>query len=117
MYNPLIGFINENKLLHDYQFGFQKGKSTFMAMVMLTDTIADALDRGDCVIGVFLDISKAFDTVDHKIVLQKLKIYGIKNVPLQWFESYLPERTQYVTYDSVKSTREKVNCGVPQGSI
>ena len=51
IYNPIIGFINENKLLHDYQFGFQKGKSTFMAMVMLTDKISDALDRGDCVIG------------------------------------------------------------------
>ena len=117
MYNRLISFINENKLLYDYQFGFQKGKSTYMAMVMLIDKISDALDRGDCVIGVFLDFSKAFDTVDHKILLQKLKIYGIKNVPLQWFESYLSERTQYVTYNSVKSTREKVNCGVPQGSI
>ena len=117
MYNRLISFINENKLLYDYQFGFQKGKSTYMAMVMLIDKISDALDRGDCVIGVFLDFSKAFDTVDHKILLQKLNIYGIKNVPLQWFESYLSERTQYVTYNSVKSTREKVNCGVPQGSI
>ena len=84
---------------------------------MLIDKIPDALDRGDCVIGVFLDFSKAFETVDHKILLQKLKIYGIKNVPLQWFESYLSERTQYITYNSVKSTREKVNCEVPQGSI
>ena len=117
MYNRLISFINENKLLYDYQFGFQKGKSTYMAMVMLIDKISDDLDRGDCVIGVFLDFSKAFDTVDHKILLQKLKIYGMKNVPLQGFESYLSERTQYVTYNSVKSTREKVNCGVPQGSI
>ena len=119
MYNRLIGFINENKLLYDYQFGFgfQKGTSTYMAMVMLIDKISDALDRGDCVIEVFLDFSKAFDTVDHKILLQKQKIYCIKNVPLQWFESYLSERTQYVACNSVKSTRENVNCGVPQGSI
>ena len=53
MYNRLISFINENKLLYDYQFGFQKGKSTYMAMVMLNDKISDALDRGDCVIGCF----------------------------------------------------------------
>ena len=113
MYNRLICFINDNKLLYDYQFGFQKGKSTYMAMVILIEKISEALDRGDCVIGVFLDFSKAFDTVDHKILLQKLEIYGIKNISLKWFESYLTERTQYVTYNSIKSSRERVNCGVP----
>ena len=117
IYNRLICFINDNKLLYDYQFGFQKGKSTYMAMVILIEKISEALDRGDCVIGVFLDFSKAFDTVDHKILLQKLEIYGIKNISLKWFESYLTERTQYVTYNSIKSSRERVNCGVPQGSI
>ena len=79
--------------------------------------LSEALDRRDCVIGVFLDFSNAFDTVDHKIILQKLEIYGIKNISLKWFESYLTERTQYVTYNSIKSSRERVNCGVPQGSI
>ena len=88
-----------------------------MAMVILIEKISEALDRGDCVIGVFLDFSKAFDTADHKILLQKLEIYGIKNISLKWFESYLTERTQYVTYNSIKSSRERVNCGVPQGSI
>ena len=117
MYNRLICFINENKLLYDYQFDFQKGKSTYMAMVMLVEKISEALDRGECVIGVFLDFSKAFDTVDHKIVLQKLEIYGVNGASLKWFESYLSERTQYVTYNSVKSARERVNCGVPPGSI
>ena len=117
MYNRLICFINDNKLLYDYQFGFQKVKSTYMAMVILIEKISEALDRGDCVIGVFLDFSKAFDTVDHKIRLQKLEIYVIKNISLKWFESYLTERTQYVTYNSIKSSRERVNCGVPQGSI
>ena len=72
MYNRLIWFINENKLLYDYQFGFQKGKSTYMAMVMLVEKFYEALSRGECVIGGFLDFSKAFDTVDHKILLQKL---------------------------------------------
>ena len=79
MYNRLICFINENKLLYDYQFGFQKGKSTYMAMVMLVEKISEALDRGECVIGVILDFSKAFDTVDHKILLQKTR-----NIWCQW---------------------------------
>ena len=117
MYNRLICFINDNKLLCDYQFGFQKGKSTYMAMVILIEKISEALDRGDCVIGVFWYFSKAFDTVDHKMLLQKLEIYSIKNISLKWFESYLAERTQHVTYSSIKSSRERVNSGVPQGSI
>ena len=74
-------------------------------------------NRVQCVIGVFLDFSKAFDTVDHKIILQKLEMYGVNGASLKWFESYLSESTQYVTYNSVKYARERVNCGVPQGSI
>ena len=80
MYNRLISFINDNKLLYDYQFGFQKGKSTYMTMVILIEKVSEALDRGDCVIGVFLDFSKAYDIVDHKILLPKLEIYGSKNI-------------------------------------
>ena len=87
MYSRLICLINENKLL--YQFGFQKGKSTYMAMVMLDEKISEALDREECVIGVVLGFSNAFDTVDHKILLQKLEIYGVNNASLKWFESYL----------------------------
>ena len=98
MYNRLICFINDNKLLYDYQFGFQKGKSANMAIVILIEKISETLDRGDCVIGVFLDFSKVFDTVDHKILQQQLEIYGIKTISLKWFVSYLTEWTQYVTY-------------------
>ena len=71
MYNRLIQYINENKLLYEYQFGFQRGKSTHMALIVLLDKISEALDRGECVMGVFLDFSKAFDTVDHSILLRK----------------------------------------------
>ena len=116
MYNRLITFINDNKILYEYQFGFQKGKSTYMAMVMLIEKVTEALDRGECVIGLFLDFSKAFDTVDQKVLLQKLEIYGIQDVSLKWFKDYLANRTQYVTYNTIKSTKENVNCGVPQGS-
>ena len=78
MYNRLIDYINENKLLYKFQFGFQKGKSTYMALIMLVDKISEALDKGELVIGVFLDFSKAFDTVDHDILIEKLDIYGIR---------------------------------------
>ena len=117
MYNRLLEYINENKLLYKYQFGFQKGKSTHMALIALIDKISEALENGDCVIGIFLDFSKAFDTVDHSISLQKLSFYGIQGVILSWFENYLSNRKQYVTDNCIKSKTEKVNCGVPHGSI
>ena len=85
--------------------------------MMLVDKITEALDQGECVVGVFLDFSKAFDTVDHNILLQKMHKYGICGVELLLFEDYLSNRMQDVTYDNHKSSREKNNCGVPQGSI
>ena len=117
LYNRLLKFINDNDLLYKYQFGFQKGRSTHMALIILINKISEALENGDCVIGIFLDFSKAFDTVDHIILLQKLYFYGIQDITLSWFENYLSNRKQYVTYNGNKSKTEKINCGVPQGSI
>ena len=77
MYNRLMDFITRNKLLYKYQFGFQKGKSAYMALMLLIDKITEALDNGDCVVGIYLDFSKAFDTVNHDILLQKLSMYGV----------------------------------------
>jgi hypothetical protein len=77
MYDRMISFININNLLYKYQFGFRTNYSTNMALVMLTDQILSALDKGDTVIGVFLDLKKAFDTVNHEILLEKLNKYGI----------------------------------------
>ena len=87
MHNRLIGFINDNDLLYEYHFGFQKGKSTYMALVIHLDKIAEALENGECVVGVFLDFSKAFDTVDHDILLMKIKSYGIIDTAYDWFKS------------------------------
>ena len=117
MYNRLLKYINDDNLLFRYQFGFRKGKSTHMALIVLIDKISEALEKGDCVVGIFLDFSKAFDTVDHTIILQKLNCYGLKGTILSWFENYLSNRKQYVTYNSIKSTTENNNCGVQQGSI
>ena len=108
MYNRLLKYINDNNLLYKYQFGFQKGKSTHMALIVLIDKISEALEKGDCVVGIFLDFSKAFDTVDHTILLQKLNFYGLKGTILSWFENYLSNRKQYVTYNSIKEARYKM---------
>ena len=117
MYNRLIQYINDNNLLYKFQFGFQKGKSTSMALMMLVDKISEALDKGEMVIGVFLDFSKAFDTVDHDILIEKMNIYGIRGIYNQWFRDYLSNRKQFVTYNKFQSESSAIKCGVPQGSI
>ena len=117
MYSRLMNFITNNTLLYKYQFGFQKGKSTYMALILLIDEITEAQDKGDCVVGIHLDFSKAFDTVNHNILLQKLSMYGIQDTALEWFRGYLTNRSQYVTYNFKKSTKENIYCGVPQGSV
>ena len=117
LYKRLFDFINTNRLLYKYQFGFQEGKSTCMALITLIDKISAALDNGEIVVGLFLDFSKAFDTVDHKILLNKLFHYGIQDIPLKWFKSYLSQRYQNVTYNNHKPTNKLIQCGVPQGSI
>ena len=71
VYNRLISHINDNKLLYEFQFGFQKGKSTHLVIMMLVNKVTEALDQGQSVVGVFLDFPKAFDTVDYNILLQK----------------------------------------------
>ena len=117
MYNRLLSFLDEYKILFSYQFGFRKHHSTYMALMTLMDNLTHCLDNGECVIGIFLDFSKAFDTVDHNILLQKMSLYGIRGTALDWFQSYLTNKYQFVTYNRESSERKKVKCGVPQGSI
>ena len=114
VYNRLIMFVTNNDLLYKYQFGFQRGKSTYMALLLLVDKITEALDKGECVVGIFLDFSKAFDTVNHDILLQKLSLNGIQDIALTWYKDYLHNRTQYVTYNSIKSIKQRITC-VSQG--
>ena len=91
--------------------------STHHALITLVDKITKSIDSGDIVIGVFLDLKKAFDTVNHKILLKKLYHYGIRGNLNKWFESYLADRSQYVLFNGKTSDTRNVNCGVPQGSI
>ena len=95
----------------------EKKHSTYMALMILVDKITKSLENGEFVIGIFLDFSKAFDTVNHDILLQKLHHYGIRGTAFMWFKSYLSCRYQYVTYNSTESSKTLIKCGVPQGSI
>ena len=117
MYNRLIDYLETYKILVYYQFGFRKNHSSYMALMSLMDQLIFSLENKKHVIGLFLDFSKAFDTVDHDIMLCKLSYYGIRGNALKWFESYLRGRQQYVTYNGVSSMKNTISCGVPQGSI
>ena len=79
--------------------------------------ITDDLDKGNCSIGIFIDLSKAFDTVDHKLLLRKMEHYGIKCNALLWFTSYLSYRIQYVSLNHTNSETLPVTCGIPLGSL
>ena len=117
VYDYLFDFICTNNILYDYQFGFRPGHSTQQAIITLINKIIKSLDNGDIVISLFIDLKKAFDTVDHRIFLRKLYAYGIRGTMLKWIESYLSGRTQYVVFDGQESEIHGVQCGVPQGSI
>ena len=117
MYNRLLNFLDTYNILFKNQFGFRKNHSTYMATMLLMEGITKSLENSEYVIGIFLDFSKAFDTVDHDILLRKLYHYGIRGNALQWFESYLKNRKQFVTYNGVSSDTKLITCGVLQGSI
>ena len=117
MYDRLISFIDKHNILYKYQFGFRSKHSTNMALSILIDKIVSAIDKGEVVIGIFLDLKKAFDTVNHNILLQKLHKLGIRGVAHKWLSDYLCNRQQFVSFDGVESKFEKIVCGVPQGSI
>ena len=117
MYNRLYSFIVENNVLYNKQFGFQKEHSTEHAILQLTNQILQSFDEDKFTIGVFIDLSKAFDTVNHNILLKKLSYYGVRNNNLKWFMSYLSNRKQYISTDDGNTKMESVSCGVPQGSI
>ena len=117
MYNIVNNFLYKNEVIYKYQFGFRKIHSTQHAIITLVDRITSSLDSGDLVIGVFLDLKKAFDTVDHHILIKKLFSYGIRGNTLKWFQSYLTDRSQFVTYDGIESKVLPIKYGVPQGSI
>jgi hypothetical protein len=99
------------------QYGFQEKCSTYMAIANVIDEITASLDKKDLSIGVFVDLAKAFDTVDHSILLDKLYMYGVRGAPHDLLRSYLSNRMQYTIVNNEKSSLLSVTCGVPQGSV
>ena len=104
-------------LIHSDQFGFQKNSSTEMAISKVHQLLAENLDNNLVSCAIFLDIRKAFDSVNHQILITKLYNLGIRGVPLQLLESFLSNRTQSVTINNSTSSSKSTICGVPQGSV
>ena len=96
MYIRVYNYLNDNNLLFRKQFGFRKGHSTDQALIKLIDSIYVSFNQNKYILGVFIDLSKAFDTVDHNILIDKLNFHGIKNNSLKWFSSYLSNRKQFI---------------------
>ena len=117
MTNRLINFFDKFNLLSSSQFGFLKNKSTQDALLNLTDAIYESLNNKNFHINISIDLKKAFDTVNHEILLNKLELYGVRGLGLNWIRSYLYNRKSYVGLSNFESTRRITNIGVPQGSI
>ena len=117
IFNRLLSYLNSNDILIKNQYGFRKNHSTSMPLIEMYEKISTAIDKCEFPIGIFIDLSKAFDTLDHKILLQKLKHYGIRGVALKLFESYLSNRKQCVVLNNYTSSTKNISFGVPQGSI
>ena len=117
MYRQVYKFLEDNNSLYSLQFGFRSKHSTSHALIQITEKIKNALDNGNHVCGVFIDLQKAFDTVNHDILIDKLSYYGIRGPSNQWFKSYLSNRSQYVSINGFDSEKLNVKHGVPQGSV
>ena len=103
--------------MYDLQFGFRQKYSTNHALLSIVEKIRESLDNKTFSCGVFVDLEKAFDTVNHAILLKKLEHYGIRGPVQNWFSSYLESRKQKVVFDGTSSPLLNISCGVPQGSI
>ena len=117
LYNRLYTFLQAHNVITEYQYGFQSGYSTEMALIHTIEEISSKLDKGEKVIGLFLDLKKAFDTVNIEILLLKLNHYGVRGKSLDLIKNYLTNRKQAVIVDDCKSEQLYTTCGVPQGSI
>ena len=117
MHQRLYDFLEKQGSIYDYQFGFRKSHSTDHALLDLTEDIRQAIDKNNFACGIFIDLQKAFDTVDHDILLKKLEHYGIRGISNDWFRSYLKNRKQLVSISGVESHLANMDFGVPQGSV
>ena len=118
IHNQLSTYLEENYLLNDCQYSFRKGCGTEEAVINVQNCICKMIDEGNsAVVGIFFDLSKAFDMIDHEILIQKLKLYGVRGNELLLFQSYLGSRRQVVQVHNEKCSFGPVEFGVPQGSF
>ena len=116
MHKRLYDFLQAHNILFQNQFGFRKNNSTTFALIEITEKIKETIDNKKYGCGIFIDLRKAFDTVNHEILLRKLEHYGIRGKAQVWFKSYLTNRKQYVSSNGESSELKQITCGVPQGS-
>ena len=117
LFKQLFTFFHNNKLLYNSQYGFREGHSTEYATLELVDRIILDMDKKTTPVNIYLDLSKAFDTLDHHILIKKLEYYGLHGTSLQLMDSFLTNRKQFVEIDESKSDMLLLPTGVPQGSI
>ena len=117
VFNQVYAYFTDNDLFYNSQYGFRKLHSTEYASLEMVARISQYFDTGKLPIAGYLVLSKAFDTINHEILLKKIKYYGFADTPLKWFESYLHNRQQHVFFNGCYSTPKTLETGVPQGSI
>ena len=117
IYKRLYSFFTSFNVIHEQQFGFRKKHSTGHAINYSVNKIVNELQNRNHVIGIFIDLSKAFDTIDHSKLLTKLEHYGIRGICLQLLSSYLRDRKQFTNFNGVESDMSSIEYGVPQGSV
>ena len=117
IHTKLVSFLEENNLLCSNQGGFRKNKSTTQTVYQLINEIANAKNRAEFTLALYLDLAKSFDSINHDLLLYKLYMIGIRGMYLKWLQSYMSDRKQVVVNGDHKSSEHRVVCGVPQGSI
>ena len=117
MANRILSFLNSMNFFYLLQFGFRKNHSTKMAVAEFANYVYQQIEKKNMCVGIFIDLKKAFDTVNHEGLHRKLEHYGIRGVALDWCQNYLTGRKQYVQLGNYRSEQSVISCGVPQGSI
>lgn len=117
MSTRLLDFLEKQNILYEHQYGFKKDHSTFMAVLKFVESVRLSLEDHKYSIGLMCDLSKAFDSLNHNILMQKLNFYGIRGTASDWFQSYLSNRKQVVQFEGETSNNAQLSCGVPQGTI
>ena len=117
VYTRMFDFISKHNILCPNQYGFRPNRTIHMALNDFYTKVTEDLDNKLHSIGIFLDLSKAFDTLNHSILINKLSLYGIRGVANQWISNYLSDRKQFVAFNGKSSPHSNITCGVPQGSI